>query len=133
MAGLISKGITLGYSTSGTSTYTTLNNLRDIPDLGGSTDTIETTVLSDSAHTYIKGLEDYGTSLDFTFLYEKTQFGTLDALTGDVNWKVTLSDGSTFAFTGSCSVRLSGVGTNDVVEMVLSVVPSSAMTFTAGT
>lgn len=77
----ISKGIKLSYISTG-STYTDLTNLQSIPDLGGSTDSIEITVLSDAAHTYTAGLKNYGDTIDFVFLYDKTQFTTLSGLTG---------------------------------------------------
>jgi hypothetical protein len=94
MAGLLTKGIKLGYKTSSSATsYTDLTNLQEIPDLGGDVDTVEVTTLADAAHTYIAGLKDYGDSLDFVFLYDPTQFGTLNALTGVIYWQVSLPDG----------------------------------------
>ena len=80
---------------------------------------------------YINGLKDYGDSLDFTFLYDKTQFTTLNGLTGTISWKVTLpgTGGATATFDGEPSVRLNGVGVNDAITYTLSVKPSSAITF----
>ena len=82
MAGTLSKGIKLSYKASGGNSYTDLTNLQEIPDLGGSADSVEVTTLDDAAHMYINGLKDYGDSLDFTFLYDKTQFTTLNGLSG---------------------------------------------------
>lgn len=130
MAGTLSKGIKLSYKASG-STYTDLTNLQEIPDLGGSADSVEVTTLDDVAHMYINGLLDYGDSLDFTFLYEKTQFTTLSALTGSINWKVTLpgTGGLTATFDAEPSVKLNGVGVNDAITYTLSLKPSSAIAF----
>ena len=130
MAGTLTKGIKLSYKSSG-STYTDLTNLQEIPDLGGSTDSVEVTTLDDAAHMYINGLKDYGDSLDFTFLYEKTQFTTLEALTSAIDWKVTLpgTGGATCSFKGESSVRLNGVGVNDALTYTLSIKPTSAMTW----
>ena len=131
MAGTLSKGIKLSYKAGSGSTYTDLTNLQEIPDIGGSADSVEVTPLADDAHMYINGLLDYGDSLDFTFLYEKTQFTTLSGLTGSQNWKVTLpgTGGATASFDAEPSVRLNGVGVNDVITYTLSLKPSSAITW----
>ena len=131
MAGTLSMGITLAYKASGASSFTDLTNLQEIPDLGGNADSVEVTTLEDSAHMYINGLLDYGDSLDFTFLYEKAQFTTLNGLSGAQSWKVTLpgTGGMTATFDAEASVRLNGVGVNDAITYTLSLKPSSAITF----
>lgn len=132
MAGTLTKGLKLSYKTgAGGSTYTDLHNMQDFPDLGGDRDTVETTTLEDAAHTYIDGLENYGDSLPFTFLYDKTQFSALQALSGEIDWKVTLpgTGGATCSFKGSCSVKLNGEGVNAALTYTLSITPSSACTW----
>lgn len=131
MAGTLSKGIKLSYKASGGSAFTDLTNLQEIPDLGGSADSVEVTTLDDAAHMYINGLKDYGDSLDFTFLYDKTQYTTLNGLTGTLSWKVTFpgTNGLTATFDGESSVKINGVGVNDAISYTLSVKPSSAITF----
>jgi len=130
MAGTLSKGIKLSYKASGDNSYTDLSDLQEIPDLGGTSDSVEVTTLDDAAHMYINGLKDYGDSLDFTFLYAKTQYTTLSGLTGTVAWKVTFPGASahTFSFDGECSVKINGVGVNDAITYTLSIKPSSAIT-----
>ena len=61
MAGLLTKGITLSYSTTGTD-FTNLTNLQEIPEIGnGETEMIDVTVLSDDVKKSIAGLGDgYG-------------------------------------------------------------------------
>ena len=129
MAGTLSKGIKLSYKSGSASSYTDLTNLQEIPDIGGSADSVEVTTLADDAHMYINGLLDYGDSLDFTFLYDKTQFTTLDGLSGSVSWKVTLpgTGGAAATFDAEPSVRLNGVGVNDAITYTLSLKPSSAI------
>lgn len=131
MAGTLSKGIKLSYKAGGASSFTDLTNLQEIPDIGGSADSVEVTTLDDAAHMYINGLLDYGDSMDFTFLYDKTQFTTLSGLSGSVSWKVTLpgTGGATATFDGEPSVKLNSVGVNDAITYTLSVKPSSAITF----
>ena len=131
MAGTLSKGIKLSYKSGSASSYTDLTNLQEIPDIGGSADSVEVTTLDDAAHMYINGLLDYGDSLDFTFLYDKTQFNTLNGLSGSVSWKVTLpgTGGLTATFDGEPSVRLNSVGVNDAITYTLAIKPSSAIAF----
>ena len=123
---VISKGIKLSYKTSG-ETYTDLTNLQEIPDLGGESEAIEITTLADAAHMYTDGLLNYGDSLGFKFLYEKEQFSALGALSGSQSWKVQLPDSATCTFSGACSVKLDGVGTNAALTYTLSIKPDSAM------
>ena len=122
----ISKGIKLSYKTA-ENTYTELTNLQEIPELGGDVEAIEITTLGDSAHMYTDGILNYGDSLPFVFLYEKTQFNTLQALEGSQDWKVSLPDNSTCSFSGTCSVKLAGVGVNAALTYTLSIKPNSAM------
>lgn len=130
----ISKGIKLSYKTNG-ETYIDLTNLQEIPELGGDTESIEITVLSDAAHMYTNGIKNYGDSLAFKFLYDTTQFETLNSLSGSVDWKVSLPDGengvidTTCTFSGTCSVKLDGVGVNSALTYTLSIKPNSEMTW----
>jgi hypothetical protein len=122
---VISKGITLSYGAG--DSFTELTNLQEIPELGGDVEAIEITTLADSAHTYTDGIRNYGDSLAFKFLYEAEQFATLNGLEGIQNWKVSLPDGEACIFSGSCSVKLDGVGVNAALTYTLSVKPNSAM------
>lgn len=120
----ISKGITLAYKVDGE--FVELTNLQEIPDLGGTTESIEITTLADAAHMYTDGLKNYGDSIDFKFLYEKTQFETLNDI-GEAEWKVTLPDGAACEFGGTGSVKLDGVGTNAALTYTLAIKPNSEM------
>jgi hypothetical protein len=122
---VISKGIKLSYGSG--SAFTELTNLQEIPELGGTAESIEITTLADSAHMYTDGIKNYGDSLAFKFLYEKEQFTTLNALSGSNEWKVELPDGASCTFGGTCSVALDGVGVNAALTYTLSIKPNSAM------
>ena len=124
----ISKGIKLSYK-SGSESFVELTNLQEIPELGGEAEAIEITTLADAAHMYTDGIKNYGDSLAFKFLYEKTQFTTLNGLTGGAQWKVELPDGASCTFSGTCSVKLDGVGVNAALTYTLSVKPNSEMTW----
>ena len=133
MAGYISKGITLSYKVN--TEFVDLTNLQEIPDLGGTAESIEITTLADDAHMYMNGIKSYGDSLDFKFLYEPTQFNTLAALAGDQEWKVSLPDGengaidTTCTFKGTASVKIDSVGVNTAMTYTLSIKPTSSMVF----
>ncbi len=117
----ISKGITLKVGEK------VLTNLQEIPELGGEAEAIEITTLADAAHMFTDGILNYGDSLAFKFLYEKEQFNELNALEGSQDIVVTLPDNATCTFSGSCSVKLDGVGVNAALTYTLSVKPDSAM------
>ena len=106
-----------------------LTNLQEIPELGGDTEAIEITTLADAAHTYTDGIKNYGDSLTFKFLYEKEQYMDLVSTTDSKNWRVVLPDHIECSFTGTCSVKLDGVGVNAALTYTLSIKPNSAMTW----
>ena len=117
----ISKGITIKVADN------LLTNLQEIPELGGTRESIEITTLGDDAHMYTDGILNYGDNISFKFLYEKEQSTTLNGLKGTQNVVVTLPDASTCTFTGTCSVKLDGVGINAPLTYTLNVKPNSAM------
>jgi len=117
---VISKGIELYLGEKA------LTNLQEIPELGGTAESIETTTLADVAHTYTDGILNYGDNLAFKFLYETEQFAELNG-TDNGQWKVKLPDGSTCSFGGSCSVALDGVGVNAVLTYTLNIKPNTEM------
>lgn len=118
---VISKGIKLYMG------EVELENLQEIPELGGDAEAIEITTLADPAHMYTDGILNYGDSLAFKFLYAKEQFTTLSAVAEAAEWRVELPDGATCSFSGTCSVKLDGVGVNAALTYTLSIKPNSAM------
>ena len=104
-----------------------LTNLQEIPELGGDAEAIEITTLADAAHMYTDGIKNYGDSLAFKFLYEKAQFVELNGTTDAVEWKVELPDGANCTFSGTCSVKLDGVGVNAALTYTLAIKPNSEM------
>ena len=125
---IISKGITLSYSAEGTS-YTVLDDLQEIPELGGSAESLDVTTLADAAFVYTDGIHNYG-DLGFKFLYATDQFSELNDLAGtDVQWKVELPDNTACSFKGVCSVKLDGVGVNAALTYTLTIKPSTEMTW----
>lgn len=122
------------------SAYKKLIDIKEFPDLGGAPEMLETTTLSDKMQTYIPGIQSLD-SLEFTANYTLSDYKTLKALEGEeAEYAVwfggtesgetltpTGSDGK-FKFTGSLSVYANGGGTNEVVEMTITIAPSSVIT-----
>lgn len=123
---MISKGMKLSYK-KGESEFVELTDLQEVPELGGTAESIEITTLADAAHMYEDGLLNYGDSVAFKFLYKKEQFTTLNGLTEKVSWKVELPDQTACTFEGTGSVKLNGVGVNSPLTYTLSIKPASKM------
>lgn len=131
MSAIKTQGIKLAYKATGSSSFVELKDCLGIPELGGTKDKIEITTLDSTAHEYMNGLDNYGDSLDFQFLYKDEQFRALSALEGVIEWKVTLPSPSTLeaTFSGECAVRLDAASGNDKVTYTLGITPSSAIAF----
>lgn len=122
------------------STYSKLIDIKDFPDLGGSPELLETTTLSDKMQTYIPGIQSLD-ALEFTANYTKTDYTTLKALEGkEESYAVwfggtesggvltpTGSDGK-FEFKGQLSAFPVGGGVNEVVDMTITIAPSTPIT-----
>lgn len=124
-------------------TYSKLIDIKEFPDLGGEPEMLETTTLTDNMQTYISGIQSLD-GLSFTANYDKAQFTSLKALEGKANdfavWfggtetgGVVTPDGSNgkFSFAGELSVYPVGGGVNEVVDMNITIAPSSPIVFDA--
>ena len=122
------------------STYEKLVDIKDFPDLGGAPEMLETTTLSDKMQTYIPGIQSLD-ALEFTANYTKNDFTTLKALEGQEKefavWFGASESGSTltpdgsdgkFEFKGQLSVFPVGGGVNEVVDMTITIAPSTPIT-----
>lgn len=125
---VISKGIKLSYKAKGGSEqFKDLNNLYEIPELGGDVDKIEITTLASEAHEYTNGIKNYGDTIAFKFYFESEQFTTLSGL-AECDWKVTIPGELEYTFSGVPSVKLDGVSYNAALTYSLNIAPTSAMT-----
>lgn len=124
-------------------TFSKLVDIKEFPDLGGEPEMLETTTLSDNMQTYIAGIQSLD-GLTFTANYDKEDFQTLKALEGKENdyavWfggtgdaGSLTPDGSNgkFSFKGQLSVFPVGGGVNEVVDMSITIAPSTPITFAA--
>ena len=120
-------------------TYEKLIDIKDFPDLGGAPEMLETTTLSDRMQTYIPGVQSLD-ALEFTANYTKEDFSKLKALEGvESEYAVwfggteeagvvtpTGTDGK-FQFKGQLSVYPVGAGVNEVVDMTVTIAPSTSI------
>lgn len=124
------------------STYKKLVDIKDFPDLGGAPEMLETTTLSDGMQTYIPGIQSLE-ALEFTANYDKSDYQTLAALKdtetefavwfgGTESAGVVTPSGSEgkFTFSGKLSVFVVGGGVNEVVDMTITIAPSTPITVT---
>lgn len=118
-------------------TYEKLIDIKEFPDLGGEPEMLETTTLYDNMQTYIAGIQSLD-GLSFTANYTKDDFTTLKALEGQAtDFAVWFGgtggtpDGSNgkFSFTGQLSVYPVGGGVNEVVDMNITIAPSTPIVF----
>lgn len=121
--------------------YTKLVDIKEFPDLGGEPEMLETTTLSDKMQTYIAGIQSLE-GLNFTANYTKQDFAKLKELDGKDEkfavWfggtesgGVVTPDGSEgkFSFDGQLSVFPVGGGVNEVVDMSITIAPSTVIDF----
>lgn len=122
------------------SAYEKLIDIKDFPDLGGAPELLETTTLSDRMQTYIPGIQSLD-ALEFTANYTLTEYKKLKAMEGVEKdfavWFGGTESGETvtptgdqgkFKFTGALSVYASGGGVNEVVDMTVTIAPSTPIT-----
>ena len=112
------------------SAATAIAELIEMPEFGGAPEVVDTTHLTSGIKTGIAGMQDPG-SMDFKFYYVASVFSTIKGL-GDAKQKikVTLSDGATFEFEGTMSIKYDGGGINTAATMTISVTLASDLTFT---
>ena len=124
------KGVTLKY---GSSSATTELVIKDFPQILGARSALETTTLKDDAQTFIPGIRQQSETLDFTANFDATVMSTLNALTAVQKCELAFSDGSKYAWDGWISAAINEGSVDAVVEMTISITPTTVPTFTAGT
>ncbi len=122
-------GIELMYK--GTSAFERLVEIKDFPDIGGSRELLETTTLSSGMQTYIEGIQS-ADALEFTANYTKEDYDKIVALKDkEQTFALYFGDKGTngaWYWKGTISVRVTGGGVNEVVNMTISIAPSTEIT-----
>ena len=117
-----SFGVSLKY---GEASPDTAVIIKDFPSLLGKRSSLETTTLSDDAQTFIAGIRQQSESFDFTANYDPVVYNTLNSLDGSQKWSLTFSDGSGYTWDGTASVSVNEGSVDAVLEMTISVTPST--------
>lgn len=122
-------GVTLKY---GTSTAQTEIIIKDFPEILGGRSALETTTLKDDAQTFIPGIRQQPEAFDFTANFDASVMETINALTAAQKCELTFSDGSKYAWDGFISARINEGSVDSVIEMTVSITPTTVPVFTAG-
>lgn len=134
MAGILTKGIKLSYKKQ--STYEEILNLQECPDLGGTAEKVDVTVLADGNKKYINGIKDFG-DLAFKFLYDNSSETSnyrvvrgLEEAGSVVDWKVTFPDNTEFAFSGEVTTAIDGASVNNAIPFTATITLNSDIAVT---
>lgn len=115
-------GVVLKYGADSPSTEIII---KSFPEIMAKRSALETTTLSDDAKTFIPGIRETPDSFDFTANYDPNVFGTLNGLSEPQKCSLVFSDGSGFTWDGYISVATTDGDVDAVVEMTVSITPTS--------
>ena len=113
--------------------YEKLVGIKGIPDLGGAPEMLETTTTSDEMQTYIRGIQS-ADALEFKCNYNQEDFQKIQKL-NSADFAIVMADATDqvidgcFLFTGEPSVFVASGDVNAVVEMTLTIAPSTPIKF----
>ena len=112
----------------GTKSY----DIKDFPSILGKRSALETTTLSDDAQTYISGIRQTEESFDFVTNYDATVYAEINAMTGDQECKLIFGDNSNYTWSGGVSASINEGSVDSVLEMTISVTPSTVPVWAQG-
>ena len=133
---MLANGITLGYKTSKNGSYTNLEGLKEVPEMGLEPEKVENTCLSDSVKQYEFGIGDAG-DLTYKFKYDNSKATSpyrvmrgYQASKTVLYFCETLPDGTTYEYAAQVSVKRSGGAVNGVLEFDLNMALQSEIDVT---
>lgn len=122
------------------SSYSKLIDIKEFPDLGGDPEMLETTTLSDKMQTFIAGIQSMD-AMQFTANYTLSEYKELQKLNGKTEsyavWFGGTESGGTltpsgsdgkFKFDGQLTCYPNGGGVNEVINLTISIAPSTPIT-----
>ena len=125
---------------SGTLTWAKLLDIKDYPDIVPAPENLDATTLTDEYRVYIPGVKDNGGNLEFTCNYDAATFSTIRGKEGtESNFAIWFGDNAgtpdghngKFSFKGYPYVTKRGGGVNEVSEMVVGIIPTTGISFSA--
>lgn len=114
-------------------TWAQLLPVKTTPQLGGAPEQLETTTLDDNMQTYINGIQT-AEAMSFTANYDSEKYDELKLLENKTEkyavWFGNNGDGAEgkFSFEGQLSVYVNETAVNGVVEMTITINPSTVIT-----
>lgn len=109
---------------------TKVYDIKDFPAILGQRSALETTTLSDDAQTFIQGIRQQSDNFPFLMNYDATKYAEINALTGEQECKLTFGDGSGYSWEGYVSASINEGSVDSVLEMTISVTPSTVPVWT---
>ena len=107
-------------------------DIKSFPSILGKKSALETTSMSDAAQTYISGIRQTEESLDFGANYVAATYAELNALEGAQTCKLTFSDGSGYTWQGEVSATIDDGDVDAVINMTISITPSTVPVWAQG-
>ena len=122
-------GVTLMY---GSDTPSKEIVIKDFPSLLGKRSALETTTLKDDAQTFTQGVRQTEESFDFLCNYEAETYAEINAVKGVQKCELSFSDGSKYTWDGELSASINEGSVDTVLEMTVSITPSTVPVWSQG-
>lgn len=106
--------------------------IKSFPSLLGKRSSLETTTLSDDAQTFIAGIRQQSESFDFTANYDPVVYDEINKLNTEQKCSLTFSDGSGYTWDGYLSASVNEGDVDAVLEMTISITPSTVPVWSKG-
>lgn len=106
--------------------------IKSFPSLLGKRSSLETTTLSDDAQTFIAGIRQQSESFDFTANYDPVVYDEINKLNTEQKCSLTFSDGSGYTWNGYLSASVNEGDVDAVLEMTISITPSTVPVWSRG-
>ena len=116
----------------GSDSPTTEIRIKDFPSLLGKRSALETTDLSSDAQTFISGIRQQSESFDFNANYDPAVYAAINALTEIQKCSLEFSDGSGYTWDGYISASVNEGSVDAVLEMTVSITPSTVPVWKQG-
>lgn len=120
-------------TSSASTTYTKLCDIKSFPDLGGEPERIDVTTLSDNVRHYTAGVQDLS-SFSFSANYIASDYAKINSLSGHqydyAIWLGTDGADGKWSWTGDIYVFKAGGDVNAAQEMTITAFPSTDFAYT---